>query len=361
MEEKIFANALNQVPEFGPKSLARAREYFGGFEKAWRAEVREFLKIPQLDKKALLNLEKTKGETDPEKEFENLKKEDITILLSDELPQLLKETPAPPEVLYVKGSLSEENLNFLGVVGTRRYSTYGKEATLNIIEELKGYDFVIVSGLAKGIDSFSHEAALKNKIKTVAVLGSGLSPKVLFPKENKRLAEKICAAGGAVISEYPYHMKASVNTFPQRNRIIAGLSKAVWVVEAKEKSGALITARYALEYNRDLLALPGSVFAENSKGPNGLIKDGAIPITTAFDILNVFGIESENSLVSDTELSDIERKILDEITEPILKDELVRKLGLGASEIIPTLTLLEMKGVIKDAGGEIFKVKSLKK
>lgn len=358
MEEKIFANVMNYVPEFGPKTLAKIREHFGNFKSAWEAETREYLKIPQLEKKSLLNLEKIKSETNPEEEFRTLEKEGVKILLREELPLSLRETPAPPELIYLKGALPEESHNFLGVVGTRRFSTYGREAASDIIEGLKGRNFVVVSGLAKGIDAIAHENAVKHKIKTVAVLGSGLSQKVLFPREHKRLAEKIVAEGGAVISEYPYTMKANVNTFPQRNRIIAGLAKALFVVEAKEKSGALITARFALEYNRDVLALPGSIFLENSRGPNGLIKQGAIPITSAVDILNIFGLESENSSSLLTEeLSGLERKILESISEPILKDELIRKLNSQPGEIIPALTLLEMKGIIKDVGGEIFKAK----
>ncbi|OGF80446.1 DNA protecting protein DprA [Candidatus Giovannonibacteria bacterium RIFCSPHIGHO2_12_44_12] len=355
--DKIFANVLNYVPEFGPKTLAKIRHHFGSYKNAWEAEVREFLKIPQLEKKALFSLEKIKKEKDPEKEFKNLEKESIMLLLRDELPEMLKETPAPPEVLYVKGSLPEEDSHFLGVVGTRRYSTYGKEACISIISELAGRNFVIVSGLAKGIDSFSHEAALKNKLKTIAVLGSGLSSKVLFPKENLRLADKIVSDGGAVISEYPYEMKANINTFPQRNRIIAGLSKAVWIVEAREKSGALITARYALDFNREVMALPGSIFLENAKGTNKLIKEGAAPITSSIDILNIFGVESDDSVPKSYEhLSDLEKKILDGASEPILKDDLMRKLGLSPSELIPAISLLEIKGIIKDSGGEIFRV-----
>lgn len=356
-EEKIFANVLNHVPEFGPKTLARIRNHFGSFKNAWEAEAREFLKIPQLEKKALFSLEKIKEEKDPEKEFKSLEKEGVSILLHDELPMMLQETPAPPEVLYVRGEIPEKDSNFLGVVGTRRYSTYGKEACSRIVGDLAGRNFVIVSGLAKGIDSFSHEAALRNKIKTIAVLGSGLSPRALFPKENHKLAEKIAANGGAIMSEYPYEMKANINTFPQRNRIIAGLSRAVWVVEAREKSGALITARYALDFNREVLALPGSIFLENAKGTNKLIKEGAATVTSSIDILTIFGIESNDSIpISYEGFSDIEKKILDGVSEPILKDDLIRKLGLSPSEIIPTLSLLEIKGAIKDSGGEIFRV-----
>src|SRR3989338_5992563 len=357
MEEKIFANALNHVPEFGPKTLGRVRAHFGSFKKAWQSQISRYSEIPKIEKKSFASLEKIKKELNPESEFSKLEKEGVHVLLRDELPLTLRETPAPPEVLYVKGALPEENLNYLGVVGTRRYSTYGREACINILEDLRGKNFVIVSGLAKGIDSFSHESALKHNMKTIAVLGSGLSPSVLFPKENKRLAEKIADGGGAVISEYPYEMKANVNTFPQRNRIIAGLSKAVWVVEAKERSGALITTKYALDYNREVLALPGSVFQENSKGTNKLIKEGAAPITSSIDILNIFGVESNNSIPkSYDEFSDMEKKILDGVAEPILKDDLMRKLGLTPSELIPVLSLLEIKGAIKDSGGEIFKV-----
>ena len=152
-------------------------------------------------------------------------------------------------------------------------------------------------------------------------------------------------------------MKAKINTFHQRNRIIAGLSRAVWIVEAREKSGALITARYALDFNREILALPGSIFLENAKGTNKLIKEGAAAITSSIDILNIFGIESSDSLPkSYAEFSDLEKKILDGASEPILKDDLMRKLGLAPSELIPVLSLLEIKGAIKDSGGEIFKV-----
>lgn len=357
MEEKIFANAINHVPEFGPKSLARVREHFSSFQNAWLASPNRYTEIPKLEKKALESLEKIKKEFDPASEYAKLEKNGIKVLLRDELPESLRETPAPPEVLYVKGTLPDPNLHYLAVVGTRRYSTYGKEATINIIDGLAGQNFVIVSGLARGIDSFAHETAINNKLLTVAVLGSGLSPDVLFPKENKRLAEKIAEEGGAVISEYPYEMKANVNTFPQRNRIVAGLCKTIFVVEAKEKSGALITARFAIDYNRDLAALPGSVFQENSKGPNGLIKQGAYPVTASIDILNLFGIESENSASFAEELSPMEKKILEEMDAPILKEVLIQKLGLAPAEIIPTLTLLEMRGIIKDHGGEIMRVK----
>ncbi|MBI2024176.1 DNA-protecting protein DprA [Candidatus Giovannonibacteria bacterium] len=356
-EEKKYANALNYVPEFGPKTLEKIRVTFGSFKKAWEAEIREYLRIPNLDKKSLISLDRIKKEINPDKELNNLEKEGVSILLSEELPTSLKNTPSAPEILYIRGSLPPETYNFLGVVGTRRYSAYGKEATTGIVENLAGHNFVIVSGLAKGIDSFSHETAIKNKIKTIAVLGSGLSPKVLFPKENKRLADRIVSEGGAVVSEYPYEMKANINSFPQRNRIIAGLSKAVWVVEAKEKSGSLITANYALDYDRDVLALPGSIFLENSKGTNGLIKQGAATITSAIDILNIFGIESENCISEKIlDLSEMENNLLKEITEPIQKDELIRKTGLSAGEVIPVLTLLELKGAIKDMGGEIIKI-----
>jgi DNA processing protein len=358
MDEKIFANALNHVSEFGPKSLERVRINFAGFKKAWQAPVSNFTRIPQLNSKGLESLEALKKNFDPEKEYQELEKGGVKVLLRDEIPSSLKETPAPPEVLYVRGSLPPENLNYLGIVGTRRYSSYGREAVINIVDEFRDKNFVVVSGLAKGIDSIAHEAAIKNDVKTIAVLGSGLSPAVLFPKENKRLAEKIVEKEGAVISEYPYNMKANVNSFPQRNRIVAGLVRALFVVEAKEKSGALITAKYALDYNRDLCALPGSIFQENSKGPNELIKQGAIPVTSAVDIFNIFGIQSENSPEKVLGgLSEEEKKILEFITEPILKDQLIQKVGLAAAEVIPTLTLLEMKGIIKDSRGEIFRVK----
>lgn len=348
-KEKIYANAFNQAPDLGPVRLKKIREYFGSFENAWKAPISEIKNAINLKE-----LEDFRGKIDPEKEFNILEKAGVKILLPKDFPALLKETPFPPEILYIKGNLPDENLIHLGVVGTRRCSAYGKEACEKIISDLAD-KMVIVSGLAIGIDAISHKTAILNSAKTIAVLGSGLKDEVFYPRQNLHLSQEIVEHGGCVISEYPYNMKAALYTFPQRNRIVAGLSRGVLVVEAPEKSGALITANFALDYNRDVFALVGSIFSENSRGTNNLIKSGAIPVTSSDDILKEFGISVEETK-KEIILSPLEEKIVSALSEPMPRDELIRKLGLPAREINPVLGILEIRGLVKDSGGEIFRM-----
>jgi DNA processing protein len=349
-KEKIYANAFNQAQEFGPIRLKKVREYYGSFENAWKAPIGEIKNVINLKE-----LEDFHKKIDPESEFAVLAKAKIKILSKNEFPRLLQETPFPPEILYMRGELPDENLIHLGVVGTRRCSNYGKEACERIVSGLAEYKIVIVSGLAIGIDAIAHKTAVLNNAKTIAVLGSGLKDEVFYPRQNFRLAQEIIEKGGCVISEYPYAMKAALHTFPQRNRIVAGLSRGVFVIEAPEKSGALITANFALDYNRDVFALVGSIFSANSVGTNNLIKAGAIPVTSGEDILREFGISVEETK-REIILSPLEEKIVSALTEPMPRDELIRKLGLPAKEINPALSILEIRGIIKESGGEIFKL-----
>lgn len=273
-----------------------------------------------------------------------------------QFPKSLREIPSPPKELYLIGELPDEDKIWLAVVGTRKFSTYGKEACEKIISGLKGYGFVIVSGLALGIDSIAHRASLNNSIPTIAVPGSGLNDKVLHPHSHLKLSREIAEAGGCLLSEFPWDMPAGIHTFPQRNRIIAGLCRGTLVIEAPEKSGALITSGFALEFNRDVFAVPGSIFNENSKGANKLIKMGAAPITCAEDILDAFDIPHDGeNLKLNLNFSPLEEKILNALIEPIPKDDLIRKLGLPASEINPTITMMTINGVIKQSGGEIYR------
>ena len=280
------------------------------------------------------------------------------VLKQEKFPALLKEIPSPPKELYIIGELPSEDLIWLAVVGTRKFSNYGKEVCEKIIEGLKGYGFVIVSGLALGIDSIAHRTAIENNITTVAVPGSGLDEKVLHPHSHKKLAEDIVSAGGTLVSEFPWDYPAGLHTFPQRNRIIAGLCKGTLVIEAPEKSGALITANFSLDFNRDVFAVPGSIFQENSKGTNKLIKIGAISVTSADDILDAFDIvrEGENLKLDLQSLSPLEQKIMEALTDPMPKDELIRKLGLPAHEVSPALSMMQLNGIIKESGGEIRKI-----
>lgn len=283
--------------------------------------------------------------------------DDKKTLKPKNFPALLKEIPACPNEIYLIGDVPSEDAVYLAVVGTRKFSNYGKDACEKIISGLKGFNFVIVSGLALGIDSFAHMSAIKNNLKTIAVPGSGLSDKVLHPRSNLKLSKEIVHSGGCLLSEFPWDMPAAIHTFPQRNRIIAGLSRGTLVIEAPERSGALITANFALEFNREVFAVPGSIFNENSKGANKLIKMGAIPVSSAEDILDAFDIphERENLKLNLLSLSPIEQKILSALTDPTQKDDLIRKIAMPAMEINPILTKMQIDGIIKEANGEIYR------
>ncbi len=348
--KKIYANALNQSPQIGPASLKKIKEYFGSFEKGWRTPLESLKKIT-----GNKELKEFRKEIDPEKEIQILEKAKIQILLKEEFPSLLLETPVPPEILYIKGSLPSESQIHLAVVGTRKLSSYGKDACEKIVSGLKDYGLVIISGLALGIDTVAHKTALANKLKTVAVLGSGLESGVIYPRANCRLAEQIVENGGCLVSEYSFAMKAATFAFPQRNRIVAGLCSGTLVIEAPERSGALITAFMALEYNREVFAVPGSIFSINSKGANNLLKLGAFPVTASDDILRSFGIEPEERQ-KQTELSPLEIKIVSFLYESLSRDELIRKTGMPAKEINPLLIQMEIKGIIKESGGLLYKL-----
>jgi DNA processing protein len=277
-----------------------------------------------------------------------------TISIKEEgFPKILKEVPHPPEILYYRGeSLLEENEKTLAVVGTRKYSSYGKAVVFKIVSELVKAGITIISGFAPGIDSFAHEATIENNGRTIAVLGTGLDEKFIYPRSNLKLGEKILKSKGALVSEYPPKTFGSKFSFPQRNRIIAGLSLGVLVVEAKSKSGALITAFYAKEYKRKIFAIPGSIFSSNSFGPHKLIKEGGKLVSDAEDILKEFGIEKEKEKKEYILKDEKEKLILKILSEgPKEVDEIIKITGLSSSEVLAKLTILESEEMIKNLGG----------
>ncbi len=276
------------------------------------------------------------------------------------IPLRLQELPQPPKKLFLKGILPDfEEYKFLTVVGSRKHTSYGRDACEKIIEGLKGYKIVIVSGLALGIDTIAHKSALKNRLITIAVPGSGFSEKVLYPRSNIMLAREIVESGGGILSEFEPELQAAIWTFPQRNRIMAGLSDAVLIIEAEEKSGTLITARMALDYNKTILAVPGNIFSSASFGTNRLIKEGAYAITEARDVLLALGINPHNEEVKENKYDDCtpdELGILEILIEPMARDEIVSKLDKDIGDINATLSLLEIKGYVKEELGLIQKV-----
>ena len=286
--------------------------------------------------------------------------EDVVKLTFEQFPSALLEIPQPPKVLYMRGQLPPEDSIYLAVVGSRKYTSYGRDICEKLIKGLKGYPIVIVSGLALGIDSIAHNAALDVGLTTVSFPGSGLDNSVLHPQTNIKLAQKIVDAGGCLISELEPQWKATLYSFPQRNRLMAGISKAVLIIEAEEKSGTLITARMALDYNRDVLAVPGSILSSNSKGTNSLIRQGATPITTSEDILEALGFSIEKEIKDEkqkyADCSKEELRILELLREPIERDELIRESRMDISTANALLSIMEIKDLIKEELGEIRKI-----
>jgi DNA processing protein len=273
-------------------------------------------------------------------------------------PAQLLEIPDVPEKLYIRGELPGPNTKLLCVVGSRRYTNYGKEVCEKLISGLRGYDVAIVSGLAIGIDGLAHEAAMNAGLKTIAIPGSGLGVEALHPQAHLSLAKKILDQGGGLLSEYEPSFKATQYSFPQRNRIMAGLSCAILIIEAETKSGTMITSRLATEYNKDVLTVPGNIFSQTSTGPHLLIRLGATPITKPEELIEALGLENKDSAPRNLELeytdcSDEEKKVIALLREPMPKDELLATLGLPINQANAVLSVMELKGLIKETLGEI--------
>ncbi len=280
----------------------------------------------------------------------------LRILEEEAIPNILREIPQPPQKLYIAGKLPPKGTICLAVVGSRRATTYGKDIVRKLISGLRGYPIAIVSGLAVGIDSMSHEAALQAGLFAVAFPGSGLSEEAFFPKTSLRLAQRILDAGGCLISEFEPDLKAAYYTFPMRNRLVAGLSKAALIIEAQEKSGTLITARMALDYNREVLAVPGNINSDFSKGTNKLIRQGATPITSSEDILEALGFKIDKKSKQESLFEDAtpeEKIVLKLLIEPQERDNLIRAMKMGTAEANALLSVMEIKGLIKEEMGEI--------
>lgn len=287
-------------------------------------------------------------------------RDDQTRKLSlDEFPSSLREIPCPPSELFLRGTLPDPTqFYYLAVVGSRKYTSYGKEVTERIIGGLAGYPICIVSGLALGIDGIAHQTALEVGLPTIAIPGSGLSDRVLYPRTNLGLAHEILENGGALLSEYPDDFSATPWSFPQRNRIMAGISAGTLVIEAEEKSGTLITARLALDYNRNVFAVPGSIFSAPSKGTNKLIKQGATPITSATELLEELGFIEPPHFTEqqplDLELfSPDEQVVLLLLDEPRAREEIMARSTLPPARTLSTLTILEIKHTIQERMGKI--------
>jgi len=337
MCEDLFYNALNITTESGYKNLCEAFNEAGSWEKAWLNFAAK--------KKPLL---------DPETEWEKLRKLGVRLILYNEAeyPPQLGEIPFPPLGIYVLGTLPSDSAA-VAVVGTRKATSDGKELARRFAGELSGAGLAIVSGLALGIDAAAHEGCLLANGKTVAVLACGLDN--FYPRSNERLAEKILASGGAIISEYPLGAEPLPYRFLERNRIVSGLARGVLVVEAPANSGSLATARFALDQNREVFVVPGSVAHPNFTGSNQLIRKGAELVTSSGEILETLGIEQEPAgrQAGTFGKAETEEEIkilnaLEKFRRPAAVDEIVELTNLNASDINMALTMLLMKNVVKE-------------
>jgi len=281
-------------------------------------------------------------------------KDELKLLSPKQFPPLLRQIPDAPKKLYVRGELPSTERAWLCVVGSRAITNYGRQAVRHLIEGLRDYPVVIVSGLAYGVDAEAHKAALEAGLPAVAVPGSGLDWDILYPRANVGLAREILKAGGAMLSEFEPETKAADWTFPKRNRIMAGLCNATLIIEARELSGTLITARLTVEYNRELLVVPGSIFSDESKGTHQFLRLGATAITSAEDILVALGIakrEGENLTSLRADLSTDELRVIEIIRAPIPREELVQALELPITEANVLLSTMEIKGLITEELG----------
>jgi DNA processing protein len=281
--------------------------------------------------------------------------EDIQQLLPNDYPPLLREIPNYPLKMFIRGKIPPLNFKYLTVVGSRKYSPYGKQVCEHLIRGLTNYPIVIVSGLAIGIDTIAHKSAIDANLHTIAIPGSGLDDSILYPRTNVSLALEILKSNGALVSEYEPKFRATKWSFPQRNRIMAGISNATLLIEAANLSGSLITARLATEYNRELLVVPNSIFSENGKGVHQFLKLGAIPVTDSEDIVRALGIdfEEKQDKIFRKNISLEENLVLENLNNPMVRDELIRALSMETSSANMLLSKMELSGLIVEEMGLI--------
>ncbi len=340
------------IPGIGRVKLTQIENYFDNLEDAWKAAPAE-LKHSGLDSSSINAITSWRSRISLEAELEKLDRYGVKVLTwhDPDYPARLKEIYDYPPLLYVRGSLLPEDEWCLAVVGTRRVSVYGRQVTEEIVADLARSKITIVSGLAKGTDTIAHRSALDAGGRSIAVFACGLD--IVYPSENATLARSIIQQG-ALISEYPLGTRPRAESFPRRNRIMSGLSLGVLVVEAGETSGALITAHLALEQNREVFAIPGSILSPASRGTNRLIQGGAKLVCGYTDILEELNLTAVAHQIEMKEIipaSDTESLLLKQLgAEPTHIDEVCRSSGLPISTVSSTLAMMELKGLIKQMG-----------
>lgn len=367
IEEKKDWIALNLLSYKKPDIFIKLHQHYGSGTEILKAGRSGFQDIEWLDNKKKSSIISILYGEIVDKELEVIEKQRVQIITveDEDYPELLREISAPPPVLYCRGNLKKE-FTGIAVVGTRNPTEYGKMMAEKLSSQLAINGIAVVSGMARGIDTIAHKSALGSNGYTIAVLGSGID--MVYPPENGKLYNEICEKG-AVISEFPMGSSPHKKNFPRRNRIVSGMSRAILVIEAGERSGTLITARFAIEQNRDVFAVPGRVTSSRSKGTNGLIKKGAILTESFDDIAEHLGVEfkrefSENSTRSDDKDSkkpiafsedSVEAAVLSFLDDsPKHIDLISRECGMGIPQISSILMKLEIYGAVRQVSGKMF-------
>lgn len=351
ISERDALISLAHITILGFERLSPLLEYFKSYKSIWLSDPKSWHTLSDSQIKEIQN---QKLQIDVQNIHQQNKKLDISLLtiLDIEYPDLLKQISSPPLILYYKGDIKLLHSQSLGVVGTRMPSPYGLQAVNQIIPDIVHSGLVITSGFQRGIDTASHKSAIESGGKTVAVLGTGID--VNYPPQNSKLYKELVENGHLIITEYPLQTPALSFNFPRRNRIISGLSLGVLVVEAAIKSGSLITAQFAVEQNREVFAVPGSIFDSTSAGPHHLIQEGAKLVTTAQDILEELNIQKSNldsNPILSVNLTPIQAKIFAHIEHSSKTiDELIEILPLTITELSSELTELQLTGIIAQMG-----------
>lgn len=353
VDERAYWIAFSRVSGIGPARVQALLTRFGSLAAAWQASSWELARVSELDRRTLEKLLEARQALDPGAELARLAPLGARALTWDDpdYPVLLREIPAAPPVLYLRGELVPADELAVAIVGTRRITPYGEAVTRQLVSDLVAAGVTIVSGLALGVDAVAHETALTMGGRTIAVLGSGVDR--LYPARNRGLARRILTQG-AIVSDYALGVPPEAANFPPRNRIISGLSRATVVIEADEASGALITSAFAIEQGREVLAVPGSILAPSSRGTNRLIRDGAQPVLGVDDILQAIDLANalpQREVRAALPADPTEARLLAHLSaEPCHVDELGRAVEMAASELSSALTILELKGLVRRVG-----------
>ena len=360
INSKYFA-AFASEESFGNKTVQKLYEYYGDIEQSWYANIGDLYRLG-FQERTINSFLKLRDKINPDEELEKLQNSGISLITIEDTdyPELLSQIPDPPLWLYYVGNRELLSSKYkMAVVGSRKCSDVGKNILSKIISEFKNSDLCIVSGMALGIDATAHQAALDNNLPTIAVLGSGL--KNIYPPQNRLLYKEIINQGGLVLSEYPFYSKPDAFHFPQRNRIVSGLCPCTLVAEAAIKSGALITARLALEQNRELMCIPGALANPSTEGIYKLLKDGAGIVTCGEDILNIMGwnigknVDTSEKSEQKSDLSEEENTVLQILRQDSLSlDEIAMKTGLQVNDLMIILTRLEIEDYIIQTDGGIY-------